>query len=1711
VNSSSGTALRLVDRMAGPGETFGSAGETDGRIDAFLDRGSYQIVAEGAPKARGEAKLSVRPFSERPGSSPVRLVEGRPIDDRLADFEELGWWLEIETKHRVEIEAAGRCLADLRLWVDGSWLHAAAPTSERIEPLAGRPLNAMRISAELEPGLYRLAAYGGPPLPWAAGGDEAPFHLRTGTPLLPKEGRRRLTIGPFGLERFRVPGKATFFRISLAEARPAELLVSDRDPEHPFAGDGDSARIEKSSNPPEATLRRAPRPEPGDEHLLVVRGEPGETLVLEQFEERERARIEEDGSYWIATVHSGAPGDQLDASAILSRRTPAGRDELVDDRAIPLGKETAWQRRGNLTGPAAIFLRVEEGGRYVVESKGTEARFRIEPFATNRPNGYEEPPMRGGGSTWDLDPGLHVLSIEPVRKGIADLVVRHQSSKAGPPASVVGSIRFPAVDLDRTGSWTLTVAHRPEVVTGIVMRRLPLDLGEPLSLTIRPPEQIEIPFAAGEDGVLRAEAEDGKSLEISVDGAPFAADPPVAAGTHRAVVRSDGQPTRALEVAFLPRRLGAASPLPPLPDGAFAALPDFPELSPDKPRHLDLQQESAATFRLTVSRPALHSLRSTGLLATGADLRTRTVPSFRHAEENGSGRNFLLDDYLREGEYQLTVRSRGATRGHLGVEAGRTPLGDGGSIFVGSPARAELEAGQALLYRFRITSPGNFRIRATSLRHRLRCRLEDAKGWPIEKPGIDAELVRRFEPGDYRLVVLPEAVETRVLTMIESLDPRPRIAGHGPHPLPIGRERNHVWNEPDGDAPREPDVWLLDLAAPATATFSLPAEMDGEIRQAEAAQGTSPVAKLHLGRGWRGKLEADRYRIELRAARRNNRLPYSIRVDTDELVPGSDRQLESRSVLPLSIGRSGLVEIASFGESDVAARLFDGSGRLVDANDDRPGDWNFLISRSLEPGLYRLEVAPAGGGGGPFTVAVSSPKEVDAGPLPIPASLDLRPGREARLWSVEPATGPELLVFSASSAENVSLAVERLGGGRWEVLGTASGRAPRIEIPSGPEKIRLRLWSIDRRRSAVRLEAARLVPPARGERSGSTSVDLAPLPAGAPVVRAARIDSEGAGLFRIDGPGELRGAAGAARLEPPPFGVVVGAGGPIWLAADAGRSSGQARIERIRLAPGRELRFVLAAGGEAHCDLASSKSGGPRLLSASSRSGQPGVAFGPKRDGRRLGVGDGESVTFAPAGDAGAVSVWNAVDESPLELTLALVDFPPSRRSDLRQGRTEGSIEAGESVRLTLPAGSKRLRVVAGAGLVAALGSRSEAGPLFRRSDAPLEATVDSDAAELTILNPTPGSASWLVDLVPLPLEGRRALVTRESAVEQRVASSGLLALPVSPVASSGADVSLRVLGMRGEAIWIGAGGRVARGDRFDVDPSGGLLLVPHDPGFVFAGFEPPRKEETKEEPAPTELPLPALVRFRGESVRSFVLGAESERWLRVRGSSPLRTRLLRGAGGPGSIAIHPEGAHLDAWLPAGRSILRFEGLAGEPLVGEIELSALPVRPAGEGLGEEALLASGDSVLYSFRVDREGGVGIGVRASAGSAEASLFSADGKLLGNGVAWMPELRPGTYLLGIASAPDQGPIRVRPALVGLVPPPTGPPEEVLRSYLEPEGAPAGFTSRRASETAIGWRGSGEEGEADFDGENPPEPEPSGDEGEGVEENGDGGEERE
>jgi hypothetical protein len=1628
VKSPNGSALQLVDRMAGPGPIHGQAGETDGRIDAFLDRGEYKVVVLSHELGTGEAALEVHPFLERNGG-PLRLVEWKPLDLELDDFESRSYWLEVPARRRVVLEAAGRNLADLRLWQEGTWLVDVLPSVETITPKAGQPLTLCRLTTWLEPGRYRVTAYGGTSQPWSEQSAQHPFHLRYGIPTLGIAGRRAYEVSPFGFDRYLVSGRASFYRIELEEAREASLRVSQFDPEQPFRESGLRGDVTKESLPPAAEVELSVDAQ--STRIATVSALAGQRYVLQHFEKSWRYAFEGSGSYWLSTIHSGHPADSIDATGIVVAHET---NVPFAQQTITLSRTAGWAQRANLLERLTVFLQVTEAGRYEIRSQGTEARFRIEPFLLHPPADYQPPEFQGSDSIWELDPGFHVLTVEPVQKGILDVALKPVGfldtllswvGLATPEAkrTVHASVRFPGVSLSSRTHYSLILNQQPGVKAGVVLRPLPLDLREPLPLTQRPEETIDVPFEAHEDSFLSAHTETGALLPLSVDGGDWTTRVDVPPGRHRATIRNDQKNTVVYSLDLVPERLAPSAPLPRFDEIAEDSfLSTLPVLTETEPLFFDLSRNESRSFVVKADAPALYQLQTTGLLATEGNLRTRTIVSFRRQSENGVGRNFLIQQYLREGDYQVTVTPVGYSTGRAGIRLARTPLVEGGELGDGLTARATLAPGEAIAYDIIIREAAVYRLETVGLDRSFLARLEDDDGWPIEPPNRSASYTRNLEPGRYRLILLPDAVESRRVTRLDRIAEPTELEGHGPHPLPIEQTVRHVWTEPRKGSSRDPDVWEFSLPATVEATIALTAEMEGRLFRATVDGSREEAGVVPPGRGWRGELSQGGYRLEVVCSRENNALEYEVSVTPEELVAGVVRSVQAPSVVPLSVGSQSLTELSSFFNSDVRATLLDGSGKAVAWSDDRPDDWNFQILERVPEGRYSLQVEPVGTGHAQTLVFHRAPREIEREPLLLPAATELQLGEDVELFPLRRNANDELLAVVLSSPETIGAALEADTGDGFRSVATALGKRVEIAVPLESRPLRLRLWSSDGRRSSTSVQAIAFTPPRFSE---SQAVALSPV---AGTLGAASITVDASGVFRLDGTGVRASSSPLRPFEPPFNSLVAATGETLWI---LGESGAPVSLERERIGP--EIVLALEPGRTVDLDL-ESRGSGPVVILARSFEGQPWVRAS---DGVSVGAGSALSATRS---SRASVSVRDVPGARPVETRVRSFSFEEPALERGAFGALEGTVPTRAARAFELPAGEKLLSLALAEDTAALLSGGQGAASVHWHGGARFSETLATSATRLTILHYGEGERAFAAQVLP----GETASTLSDTMpFERDFPRAGTYRLDVS---SGGSRRLLRVSGAAEEATFVGSSGRVLRGTSLPIEGEAGYLLVRHRPGTVIGWLE--ADGGLTADAAPAALDLPARPSLSGRVAR-FLLETPEALVLHLRTTTPVATVIAD------RLLFHPEGATVDALLPRGASEVEIRAIGDGTLTGAAEMTTSPIVAIGEGLGPEVLLPAGSTRVFSFEVSREGAVGVGVRASADVVSTTLLDENGEELGRGVVQMKELAPGRYFLAIESARDAPAVTARPALAGIAPPDTGPPAEVIRRYIE-SGSP-------------------------------------------------------
>lgn len=1629
-HGSEGTALQLVDRMAGFGEAVGVPGGSDGRLDVFLDRGTYRLIASSDAKGTGEVHLEAHAFAEQNGEPPL-LPPLRAVETSLEDYQRRTWWIEVKAGQPLAIEAAGRSLVDLRLWRDGSWLSEVRPACTTVEATPKKPVTNCQITGSTQPGLYQLVAYGGAPMQWAEGGDGNALYVRSGIPTIPEVSRGQHVVSPFGTDRWLVPGSASFFRMELPKPEEATLTVRTHEPAQALRTNGASTSITTKSLLPVAEVST---PNSAPFRTVIVTASAGQPYVLQSFKAGFRETVlSGDGAYWISTVHAGTPGDAIDVTGLLTpvpkppdRSTPAPLATSV----VTATHTLAWRRRFELLEPASIFLDVKEAGTYTASLDGIKGRLRVEPLLSSRPAGYKAPPWDQGRTTVQLTPGFWSVAMEPDQKGVATITVAGSAAGAGPDTPVLAGVQFPEVKLEKGASYLLTLNQQPGVRFGIVQRKLPVDLEEALPLSLLPREAVAVRASMRVRGTLRARLEDGTFASISVDGGGWSSAPVVGPGEHRVSVRQDGGRTVFASLALeLPE-----APLPRVPEAALDALPNFPVLSEQTPRFTDLGRELSATFALRVDEPGLYRVESTGLLATAGALRTRIVPSFAESAQNGVGRNFLLGQYLREGDYQVTVTTQGESAGHLGVALRRVPLRDGGSLVEGVPARASLGADEGLAYRFSVEKEGDYSLESLGQRGAVAMRLEDADGWPVTTPEVSGGLEWHFLPGKYRVIVLPQPAAGRRVTLLQR-HPEPVVrTGHGPHALPIDTPVSHVWRESEE---RTPDRWTFTLAAPVDVTISAGDAMTGDL-----VRGDAVVGRIVPAHAWTGRLEAGDYHLDLTNSRRDDRAAYELVLRPTQLMPGVRRALSAPGSVPVAIGTEGLFSIASFGTSDVRARLYDAAGQLVAENDDRPDDWNFEIARRLRPGEYRLDVAPVGATSAEVEVRVDEAADASEPALAKGETRTLTLGSTAHLFPIRAVAGG-LVSTRVTSVENVGIAVEAKEGDGWRTVDTASGHDAAIQVRAGKEtEMRLRVWSLDGRGEAATVRVESGVPPTKSEAALRGGMDLR-------ADEAVRVTMSRPGTFQPTSREGLRWCpTPGERCREVPDAALSAPDGELWLVGGAKRA--KAVATRVVLDNGSDLRLRLADDRPAVVDIV-----GAPLVTAEANGGIAGVraAGGTFPSVNGMAVATDRTVELATV-KATEVRVFRAAGGGPegLDVRLHAMTFGNAKPSTFTSRRWEGELAPGMAANWEAPPyGERRIHLALAEGLIARrIGQtpkRAATGAVIDgmlwASDGGLEEDLPGSVVSVSVVNPTDAPLRYAMEID----EGSpdSPVLPQDAPFEQIMLTAGTLHRAVAGDEGG----TLHVRGALTGVTFVHADGRVESGRDIPLHEGGGSLTLRHDPGLILAWVDTPGHSTLwgPETPPAVASPVPRDIALTGTSGQwSFATGAAG--MLHLRAPVPVVARWS--VGGKPKVEVFDRGALIDLPISAAPLEVWLRAIAGGTLSGRLHASFHAAIPATEGAAPDTLLIAGDSRLYSFDLDRSTAIGIGVRDDGDVASCTLYDASGNVLEEGVVMMPTLAAGRYLVAIHTPPTASPVRARLAIVGLKPPDGRPPREVIEQYL-------------------------------------------------------------
>jgi hypothetical protein len=1625
VHSSGGTALQLVDMLAGPSDVAGSAGSQDGRLDQLLDVGAYKLRLFSAKAAHGDVALTLAPFHD--AAPPTALPPpGRLLTATLGDGEQRAFWLTVpkpaDGVENVRIEAAGRALADLRLWRNGRELVDLPPEQRRIEPQAGHGMTDLRLVGTVEPGTYLAIAYGGPSMPWMDNDAAQPFFLRAGASPALAEGWTGGTVGPFGSEVFAWPATRGLLRLDLPAPAPATLTVGEA-----------SAEILKNSREPSARIAI-----PADGSGVVeLQAASGQAYTLRMVGNLGFGQFGKPGTYFVAAIAAGAGGDEPPPSVLLERIEPPGatpKPPAIVASVLPkLGDNGGWHARFNLHGETGLLFQSETGGEVSVRSSGIDVTT-----------------LRDNGGVADLPPGVFVLDLRPKPGvvGIADLIVGKpgQTPALQAPLPPDPALPLGVVTVSQGERLRLLGTQGPGIGLALSARPVPVALAEgPLAVTLAAGATLSVPVEiapGGRLGVSEAGVGDVAFDRTATDVVIPAADHP-----------------RTVVLAW--RQDEAAPPpiLPPPPADRTLAV------QAGTPAFFDLARDEQRGFVLSVPQGGLYRIETTGRLHTAGRLATPFIASLGAADGNGVGQNMLIQSVLRAGRYRVDVQAKDSA-GHLGLLVSPAPLLDGAALRPGGSVRASLPTGTGV--RFPIDVAGEsaaYRVRVDGLGAAWTGRLEDEEGWPLTAPGKLDGIEQSLPAGHYRLVVAPDVVARKVVARLVRLEKPVEIVGHGPHDLPFGKQLSATWREPDGrDQPRAPDLWRFGLAGTAHVRLRLGEGMMGELRRTG-----SDAPPIRIVDAYKGELAAGDYVLAATSLGRNDRLGYSVRLDSDEIQPDAPRRVTLPAEVPFSIAQPRVVSLTSFGTTPLRAELRREDGSVVARYGAREDDWNIAVSRLLSAGRYRLALASAappdehaversnqpeisktangddrdaqpqgddmqnsqsdsnpsadnGDNSPTVSLRLALPDALPAQPAPVTAA-ELA-GQGVHVLDVAQPPAGSLLVAQALSPAALVLALERQEQSGWQTVAIAGGSTPVVASPADGDARpwRVEVWTVDGGPEPIRIAARAVAMDAQAEGALHLSAQEG-MPGGLAI---GHVKASASGPLRVANAPEgllVGGWAGHA-LASLDGDTAMLPGNEAWLIANA---PAEVAARSRELPAGEAITLALPEGLATALPQSAAAPSHVLLWRVESGLGQPGLggAMGVAASSA-LALG-GENVVLRNAGDAEALRVRLTRLEPALDAEI--VPTAP----------LHVVLKPGSALPVSLPDGAKRVSFDLAPSTAGIAGWNAPGGVVAWAGNAPLSRDVAGNWRDVLLVNtgaqPAPVSLSW--ETVPASAFWRPGSLVKRFFGAAGSFEAGFDAPPGARMQTAG-DADLTA---------IFADGSVRRGRNLALAGLG-RVIVRHGVGAMAVWIETDAQSPWPDAPV-QNVTAPAHLDLSGPAM-ALGLSQDKPMLLHVVTTSPVLIGLQQ-EGRSDPPALFAAGASFHRVIAAGPAELRLYAPQDGPLSGSLDLAAEPIIPIGEGLGEKASVASGGSAVFGFTLAQKATIGVGVRADPDRASVRLLDASGKIIGEGVAQLRTLAAGDYLIEAQIPPDAPPSVLRPAVVGITPRGNGPPPDVAAHYLE------------------------------------------------------------
>ncbi|MDP2340779.1 MAG: hypothetical protein Q8O67_07470 [Deltaproteobacteria bacterium] len=811
VQSEVGVACTVIDHLRGPFFDNGVAGKTNCNADVMLDQGLYKLrlvaptaVATTKKTAAPRAKVIVTPFVDV--DAPLVLLPGRSSTAQLPPGKQITRWLRVPSQQEIVVDVYGRTAGELELWRDGQWVMDALPRKDIDRPVVGRPIHHQRLTTVVDPGDYTVVVYGTNPQTFSAGTDDNTVFV--GYDAAPASTSRSeiFTLPAWGALSVRVPvGNIAAF-LSLDTGKRADTVTMKA--EAVFVDDKIglkrgttyvSCAIQPTATVAGCTLQSGSSSSSSRATILEVKGPPGTSgrIVWAPLASRDNSAFGDARSDVVVDFAAGVTDvavtglptsiDQPPLSCSLERLDPKGNFVTTVARDLPsVGLTQAWKRRFNSDATSlAVWLSVDRPGLYGItgdEKLGASCEvFRLEDNGAKirvgegsdgkcnhkvaLPAGPIEVRFYGG------KPGIQELRVGQV--GLAALVGTDEEAPMRAGCSFTGLTlaagRYRVRTNDDAGATLRGVFGFGDGLTN----------GTAVVVAVDPRRTLRVALAPGAS--VQAKNTGPGAFSCALDGKPLSSceTGPL---TSAATLTLDNPGTR-------PALALVARVTPPLPEPSLdpfkGSPPRLPVVADGKTVWFDLDGTTSKSFLVDVDKAGLFDLATEGLLSTRCSVRTAVSSKLFSGDQNGRGRNCLVESYLKPGRYLVEVTANARSKGRAGLRLTAKPAWAGGDLGLGDERFVSVAAGALARHGFTLKKDTEIDWGVKAQGAELLCRLDDNDGWPTRKVPHSCDGQEVLKAGSYTLSVLPLTVESRRALRLGEPKEQPVLTGDKTHALAL--------------------------------------------------------------------------------------------------------------------------------------------------------------------------------------------------------------------------------------------------------------------------------------------------------------------------------------------------------------------------------------------------------------------------------------------------------------------------------------------------------------------------------------------------------------------------------------------------------------------------------------------------------------------------------------------------------------------------------------------------------------------------------------------------------------------------------------------------------------------------------------------------------------------------------------------------------------